>query len=84
MNDLIDQWPQGEAVSCQWGVLASAYFDNELEPSAKQWFEEHLFSCPGCALDLEAFRTIQRIIRSIQLEGDPFDPRDPIEDTTRN
>ncbi|MFQ5511626.1 MAG: zf-HC2 domain-containing protein [Candidatus Krumholzibacteriia bacterium] len=84
MNDLIDRCPQGEAVSCQWGVLASAYFDNELEPPAKRWFEEHLFCCNECALDLEAFQTLQSVIRSIGLEGDPVDPRDLIEDATRN
>ena len=69
-------------MSCQWGVLASDYFDNELEPSEKQWFEEHLFSCAECALDLEAFRIIQRVIRSIQLEGDPFSPSNLFEDST--
>ena len=71
-------------MSCRWGIFASAYLDNELEPSEMIWFEEHLLSCAECALELEAFRTMQRVIRSIQIEGYPFDPRDPVEDTTRH
>jgi hypothetical protein len=55
-----------------------------LEPSEKQWFEEHLFTCPECALDLDAFRTIQGVIRSIQIDEYPFDSRDPAQDTTYN
>ena len=70
-------------VSCQWGVFASAYFDNELEPSEMVGFEEHLLSCAECALDLEAFRTLQRAIRSIKIEGH-FDPSEPFEGATRN
>jgi hypothetical protein len=73
--------PTGGAVSCEWGVLASAYFDNELGLSKNQWFEEHLFSCPESSLDLEAFRIIQRVIRSIQLEGDAY-PSNLFEDST--
>lgn len=69
---------------CQWGVFASAYLDNELGPLEKDCFEKHLFSCKECALDLEAFRTMQRAIRFIQIERHPFDPRDPFEDTTCN
>lgn len=69
MNEAINQRTLEEAVSCQWGVLASGYFDNELEPSEKERFREHLFFCPECALDLEAFRTIRRAIRSIEVGG---------------
>lgn len=72
MNEITNRCSQEEAVSCQWGVLASAYFDNELEPTEKVWFEEHLFSCPECNLDLEALRTIQIVIRSIQSKGAPL------------
>jgi anti-sigma factor RsiW len=66
------------------GVLANAYFDDELEPAEREWFEKHLLSCPECALDLEAFRTIQRLVRSIQHEGDPFDRSSPLKDSTYN
>ena len=71
-------------MSCRWGDFVSAYLDNELEPSEKKWFEEHLFSCKECALDLEAFRTIQRVIQSINIEGCRFDSSEPFEDATHN
>ena len=71
-------------MSCRWGDFVSAYLDNELEPSERVWFEEHLLSCADCALDLEAFRTIQRLIQSIRIEDYYFDPSDPLEDATRN
>ena len=74
MNEITNRCSQEEAVSCQWGVLASAYFDNELEPTEKvSLSEEHLFSCPECNLDLEALRTIQMVITiAIQSKGAPL------------
>jgi hypothetical protein len=71
-------------VPCPWGVFASAYHDNELEPSERVWFEEHLLCCAECALDLRAIGTIQRIIQSINKEGRRFDPSEPFEDATVN
>ncbi len=71
-------------MSCPWGIFASAYFDDELKSSEKAWFEKHLLSCVECALDLEAFRAIQRVIQSIKIEGYRFDPSESFKDATRN
>ena len=69
---------------CPWGVFASAYLDNELEPTEMVLLEEHLLCCAECALDLRAIGTIQRIIQSINKEGRRFDPSEPFEDATVN
>ena len=72
------------AVSCDWGVFASAYFDNELGPSERVWFEEHLLSCVACTLDLEAFMVMQQVIQSVRIEDLLADPSEPLEDATCN
>jgi hypothetical protein len=71
-------------VSCRWGFLASAYFDNELETSERVWFEVHLLSCADCAISLAAFRTIERVFQSIKTERYRLDPSAPFENAGHN
>src|SRR5262245_33011500 len=35
-------------------MLSERYLLNELAPEVREEFEEHFFSCPQCALDLES------------------------------
>ncbi|MGA3071541.1 MAG: zf-HC2 domain-containing protein, partial [Terracidiphilus sp.] len=35
-------------------MIAERYLLDELTPDAREVFEEHLFDCPECALDLRA------------------------------
>jgi len=37
-------------------MAAERYLLDELEPEAREAFEEHVFDCPECALDLRAAR----------------------------
>ena len=71
-------------MSCPWGVFTSPYLDGELEPSEMAWFEERLLSCVECALKLDAFMVMHKVIQSINIEEHPLDPSEPFEDATRN
>jgi hypothetical protein len=48
------------------------------------WFEEHLLSCVECALKLDAFMVMHKVIQSINIEEHPLDPSEPFKNATRN
>lgn len=47
-------------------MIAERYLLDELTPEAREAFEEHLFDCPECALDLRAGATFLKVAK-IQL-----------------
>jgi anti-sigma factor RsiW len=58
-----------DAMTCRELVeLVTEYFDDELSPTERNRFEEHVMSCPPCRAYLEQMRETIRLLGSIPEE----------------
>ncbi len=56
-------------ITCREFVeLVTAYLDRGLDASARQRFEEHLASCPGCETYLEQIKEVTREVGRLREE----------------
>jgi anti-sigma factor RsiW len=54
------------------GDLASAFLDEELEPSEAERARAHLAGCPRCTAELEATRRVRALMRQLPPVEPPF------------
>jgi anti-sigma factor RsiW len=56
-------------VTCSDATVAlGAYVLGALEPDERQQVEEHLRACPGCAAELEGFRSLPGLLDRVRPE----------------
>ena len=56
-------------LACQEFVeLVTAYLDEAMDLAARQRFEQHLATCPGCADYLEQIRAAQQVLGRVDLD----------------
>ncbi len=65
---MTSRW-DGADLACQEFVeLVTAYLDDAMDLAARQRFEQHLSTCPGCSDYLDQIRAAQRVLGRVDLE----------------
>jgi len=67
-----------------WRPYVSAYLDDELDPAERHAFEEELTRSPELLEEVEAMRTMKRVMSGIRLKELPDEAWDSYRDRTYN